>query len=86
MGYAAMVWSRFRPRSGHRSTVSAALSFDDRATAAEYVAALAADPGIRAVGIYDCSGALFAGIGAPARTICRQRFAGRRIAAPPPTG
>jgi signal transduction histidine kinase len=43
------------------STVTAALSFDDRPTAREYVAALAADPDIRAVGVYDTNGGLFAG-------------------------
>ena len=43
------------------STVSAALVFDDRKAAHEYVNALAVDPQIRIAAVYDARGALFAG-------------------------
>jgi signal transduction histidine kinase len=43
------------------STVTAALSFNDRRTAQEYVNAMRANPQIEAAGIYDASGKLFAG-------------------------
>ncbi len=43
------------------STVSAALVFDDRKAAHEYVNALAVDPQVRIAAVYDARGALFAG-------------------------
>jgi signal transduction histidine kinase/ActR/RegA family two-component response regulator len=43
------------------STVAAALDFDDRKAAQEYIGALAADPEIREAAIYDARGQLFAG-------------------------
>ena len=43
------------------STVSAALVFDDRKAAHEYVNALAVDPQIRIAAVYEANGALFAG-------------------------
>jgi signal transduction histidine kinase len=43
------------------STVTAALAFDDRKAAHEYVTALGADPQIQIAAVYDASGALFAG-------------------------
>jgi signal transduction histidine kinase/ActR/RegA family two-component response regulator len=42
------------------STVTAALAFDDRKAAREYVNALAVDPQIQAVAVYDARGHLFA--------------------------
>nr|WP_246307493.1 ATP-binding protein [Azospirillum melinis] len=42
------------------ATVTAALSFNDRASASEYLAALSASPEFEAAGVYDGSGALFA--------------------------
>jgi signal transduction histidine kinase len=42
------------------STVTAALAFDDRQAAQEYVSALSANPEIIAAGVYDDSGTLFA--------------------------
>jgi hypothetical protein len=42
-------------------SVTAALSFGDRATAGEYVNALAANPEIEAAGVYDTAGNQFAG-------------------------
>jgi signal transduction histidine kinase len=43
------------------STVTAALTFNDRAAAQEYVNALGANPEVQAAGVYDANGALFAG-------------------------
>ena len=43
------------------STVTAALSFNDRRAAQEYVNAIRANPQIEAAGIYDAGGKLFAG-------------------------
>jgi len=43
------------------STVTAALAFDDRKAAYEYVTALGADPQVRIAAVYDARGALFAG-------------------------
>jgi signal transduction histidine kinase/ActR/RegA family two-component response regulator len=43
------------------STVSAALAFDDRKAAQEYVNALAVDPQTQVAAVYDARGALFAG-------------------------
>jgi signal transduction histidine kinase/ActR/RegA family two-component response regulator len=43
------------------STVTAALAFDDRRAAHEYVKALAVDPQILVAAVYDARGALFAG-------------------------
>lgn len=43
------------------STVTAALAFDDRKAAHEYVKALAVDPQIQVAAVYDGRGALFAG-------------------------
>ncbi|MDB5362074.1 MAG: putative two-component hybrid sensor and regulator [Rhodospirillales bacterium] len=43
------------------ATVTAALAFDDRAAAGEYVAALGADPSLRAAAVYKADGSLFAG-------------------------
>lgn len=42
------------------SSVTAALAFDDRETAEEYVSALKANPEVRAVAVYDKDGSLFA--------------------------
>jgi signal transduction histidine kinase/ActR/RegA family two-component response regulator len=42
------------------STVTAALTFDDRKAAAEYVKALAVDPQVQIAAVYDARGALFA--------------------------
>jgi signal transduction histidine kinase len=42
------------------STVTAALAFNDREAANEYVHALAADPAVRAAAVYDEGGAVFA--------------------------
>jgi len=42
-------------------TVSAAVVFDDAATAQEYIGALRANPEIEAAGVYDATGALVAG-------------------------
>jgi len=42
------------------STVTAALAFDDRKAAQEYVNALAVDPQVQVAAVYDASGALFA--------------------------
>jgi signal transduction histidine kinase len=53
------------------STVSAALSFNDRLAARDYVKALGANPEILLAGVYDTHGALFAGFS--------------RSAAPPPS-
>ena len=47
-------------------SVTAALSFGDRATAQEYVNALAANPEIEAAGVYDASGKQLAGFVRPA--------------------
>jgi signal transduction histidine kinase len=43
------------------STVTAALAFDDRKAAYEYVIALGADPQVRIAAVYDARGGLFAG-------------------------
>lgn len=43
------------------ATSTAALTFNDRKAAAEYVGALAANPEIKTAAIYDANGALFAG-------------------------
>ncbi|HEY3564741.1 MAG TPA: CHASE sensor domain-containing protein, partial [Casimicrobiaceae bacterium] len=42
------------------STVTAALAFDDRKAAHEYVNALAVDPQIQVAAVYDAQGKLFA--------------------------
>jgi signal transduction histidine kinase/CheY-like chemotaxis protein len=42
------------------STVSAALTFDDRKAAREYVTALGVDPQVQVAAVYDAQGALFA--------------------------
>jgi len=42
------------------STVTAALAFDDRKAASEYVKALAVDPQVQIAAVYDARGALFA--------------------------
>ncbi|HLZ66194.1 MAG TPA: ATP-binding protein [Aliidongia sp.] len=47
------------------STVTAAMAFDDRDAAREYVDALAADPTLRAAAIYRADGALFASFTRP---------------------
>jgi signal transduction histidine kinase len=43
------------------STVTAALAFDDRKAAREYVSALSVDPQIQVAAVYDANGRLFAG-------------------------
>lgn len=57
-------------------SVAGALAFDDRATAAEYVGALHANPDVEAIGVYDAEGRLVAGSAAagaqpPARNTIR---------------
>jgi PAS domain S-box-containing protein len=57
-------------------SVAGALAFDDRATAAEYVGALHANPDVEAIGVYDAQGRLAAGSAAagaqpPARNSVR---------------
>ncbi|CAO3425965.1 ATP-binding protein [Azospirillum endophyticum] len=47
------------------ATVTAALSFNDRSTAGEYLAALSASPEFQAAGVYDGSSKLFAAYTAP---------------------
>jgi signal transduction histidine kinase len=47
------------------STVTAAMMFDDRSAATEYVNALSADPSLRAAAIYRADGSLFAGYALP---------------------
>jgi len=46
-------------------SVAAALAFDDRETAQEYVAALSANRDVEAVGVYDTQGSLVAGYSRP---------------------
>ena len=56
------------------STVTAALSFNDRQAAQEYVNAIRANPQIEAAAIYDSGGKLFAGYQQkPGRRVARRR-------------
>jgi signal transduction histidine kinase len=60
-----------RARSRHEhaeilaASVTAALSFNDRATTNEYVASMRVNPELEAVGVYDLDGALVAGFARP---------------------
>ena len=65
------------------STVSAALAFDDRQAAGEYVKALAVDPQVQVAAVYDARGALFAAYSRGPNAVVPQTF---HIAAPHTAG